>query len=82
MLGLPDRSRPLEPRLDAWRFHHGRSHLDKHHTYDDCDRATEPALAEANHDDAYRAAVSLFLAQTGGFVCWGQECRDESDFSP
>jgi hypothetical protein len=51
-------------------------------TYDDCDRATAPALVEANHDDAYRAAVSLFLDETGGFVCWGDECRDESDFSP
>jgi hypothetical protein len=51
-------------------------------TYADCDRATEPALAEANHDDAYRVAVSLFVEETGGFVCWGQECRDESDFSP
>jgi hypothetical protein len=28
-------------------------------TYDDCDRATEPALAEAYHDDAYHAGVSL-----------------------
>jgi hypothetical protein len=51
-------------------------------TYDDCDRTTEPALVEANYDDAYRVAVSLFLDETGGFVCWGHECRDESAFSP
>jgi len=51
-------------------------------TYVDCDHATEAALVEANHDHAYRAAVSLFLEETGGFVCWGQKCRDESDFSP
>jgi len=50
-------------------------------TYVDCDNATEPALNEANHD-AYRFAVSSLLAEAGGFVCWGTECRDESDFLP
>jgi hypothetical protein len=40
--------------------------------------ATEPALAEANHDDV--PPRLLFLGD--GWLRWGPECRDESDFSP
>ena len=32
--GAACRSRPLEPRLDAWRFHRGRSPLDQHRARD------------------------------------------------
>jgi hypothetical protein len=51
-------------------------------TYADCDRATEPALAEANHDDAYRVAVALLLEETGGFVCWGRSAGTSQTSRP
>jgi hypothetical protein len=50
--------------------------------YSDCERITLPALAAANHDDAYRDGVDLFFDEVGSPLCWGEECRDRYSFSP
>lgn len=51
-------------------------------TFDDCDRVTQGALSERDRHDAYVDAVDLFLAETGGFVCVGSDCRTNDNFSP
>ena len=74
MLGLLDRSRPREPRLDAWRFHCGRSHLDKRRARDGRVFRTTEQLALAGFLAGYsgltRDAYTLDLRQ---YVAWCTE---------
>jgi hypothetical protein len=50
--------------------------------FSDCDRVTQQALEAADLEDAYRASVDLFFDDAAGPLCWGNECKSRSEFSP